>query len=57
MLGIGAGGGLPSDPLVFGLDPATQPRRFFKSAVAKRLVSQGKIESKNRGMVNYPLIN
>ena len=31
MLGVGAGGGLPSDPLVFGLDPATQPRRFLES--------------------------
>lgn len=28
MLGVGPGGGLPSDPLVFGLDPARQPSMF-----------------------------
>lgn len=28
MLGVGPGGGLPSDPLVFGLDPARQPAMF-----------------------------
>lgn len=31
LLGVGAGGGLRSDPLVFGLDPADQPRRFLES--------------------------
>ena len=28
MLGVGPGGGLPADPLVFGLDPARQPSMF-----------------------------
>jgi limonene 1,2-monooxygenase len=31
MLGMGPGGGLPSDPYVFGLDPAAQPRRFLEA--------------------------
>lgn len=30
MLGVGPGGGLPSDPLVFGLDPARQPAMFIE---------------------------
>ena len=30
MLGMGPGGGLPSDPYVFGLDPAEQPARFLE---------------------------
>lgn len=28
LLGVGPGGGLPSDPLVFGLDPSRQPSMF-----------------------------
>ena len=31
MLGMGPGGGLPSDPYVFGLDPSEQPRRFLQA--------------------------
>ncbi|MDX1690390.1 MAG: LLM class flavin-dependent oxidoreductase [Acidimicrobiia bacterium] len=31
MLGVGPGGGLPTDPLVFGLDPAEQPGRFIEA--------------------------
>lgn len=31
MLGMGPGGGLPSDPLVFGLDPKQQPKRFLEA--------------------------
>jgi limonene 1,2-monooxygenase len=30
MLGVGPGGGLPSDPDVFGLDPARQPEMFLE---------------------------
>jgi limonene 1,2-monooxygenase len=30
MLGVGPGGGLPSDPEVFGLDPARQPTMFLE---------------------------
>jgi limonene 1,2-monooxygenase len=31
LLGMGPGGGLPSDPYVFGLDPEQQPRRFLEA--------------------------
>lgn len=31
MLGVGPGGGLPTDPLVYGLDPAEQPGRFLEA--------------------------
>ncbi len=41
MLGVGPGGGLPSDPLVFGLDPARQPAMFLERLdVLMRLLTE-----------------
>lgn len=41
MLGVGPGGGLPSDPLAFGLDPARQPAMFLERLdVLMRLLTE-----------------